>query len=164
MSHSPILYLTTHSDMIGKYNDLKRELIHSVSIYNTEMGLALGEKFEEFNTLVEICHAANDEARLRQYEEEFQAKNFSEFHYGWLLLNGEKYKLLTQPNLEALDQFTPRHTELAWMHYINTDQWENAEKCLAQLCSNEAESLQRKMAYTSMAKLAGLAGDEGARK
>ena len=57
---------------------------------------ALAESHEDFSTLMELCHAQNNDKRLAKYTRDFKEKGFSEFKYQWYLRKNLRHKVLVQ--------------------------------------------------------------------
>lgn len=54
----------------------------------------LAEKYLDFEILMRICEANNNEDRINEYMRRFKDTDFSEFVYNWYMREGKQSKLL----------------------------------------------------------------------
>ena len=129
-----------------------------------EEAASLAEKYLEFNSLVKICELTDDKEKLEHYMELFADQNFSNFVFDWHVREGKQAKLLTQNYTgnrnNQLGKYLKNHSELSWMHEIETNQYSEAVNTLKALAYNETSQVATKKNLLSIAKLAVLASDE----
>lgn len=129
-----------------------------------EEAASLAEKYLEFAALVKICENTEDNERLEHYMETFSDQNFSNFVFDWHVREGKQAKLLSQnytgKRNNQLGQYLKNHSELSWMHEIETGKFADAVGTLKNLAYNETAQVSNKKTLLSIAKLAVLASDE----
>lgn len=54
----------------------------------------LAEKYLDFEILMRICEATNNEDRINEYMRRFKDTDFAEFVYNWYMREGKQSKLL----------------------------------------------------------------------
>jgi nuclear pore complex protein Nup133 len=113
-----------------------------------EEATSLGEKYLEFNALVKICELTDDNDRLERYMDIFSEHNFSNFVFDWHVREGKQARLLTQnysgSRNNQLGQYLKGHSELSWMHEIETQNYSEATATLKALAYNETGQMSQK--------------------
>ena len=131
-----------------------------------EEAASLAEKYLEFNALVKICELTEDQEKLEHYMDFFAEQNFSNFVFDWHVREGKQARLLSQnysgQRNKQLGTYLKGHSELSWMHEIETNRFSDAVNTLKNLAYNETESIATKKTLLSIAKLSMLASDEPA--
>ena len=129
-----------------------------------EEAACLAEKYHEFSVLVKICELTDDSEKLEHYMEQFSDHNFSNFVFDWHVREGKQAKLLSKNysgnRNNQLGQYLKNHSELSWMHEIETQKYTDAVTTLKALAYNESSQVSNKKTLLSIAKLAALASDE----
>ncbi len=129
-----------------------------------EEAASLAEKYLEFNALVKICELTGDNEKLEHYMEMFADQNFSNFVFDWHVREGKQAKLLSQnystSRNKQLGQYLKSHSELSWMHEIESGKYGDAVNTLKTLAYGETANVANKKNLLSIAKLALLASDE----
>ena len=96
--------------------------------------------------------------------EMFADQNFSNFVFDWHVREGKQAKLLSKNysgnRNNQLGQYLKNHSELSWMHEIETQKYADAVTTLKALAYNESNQVSNKKTLLSIAKLAALASDE----
>lgn len=111
-----------------------------------EEAASLAEKYLEFNGLVKICELNGDNERLERYMEIFAEHNFANFVFDWHLKEGKQAKLLkgSYSRNNQLGSYLKGHSELSWMHEIETQNYTEAANTLRALAYNENENVAHK--------------------
>ena len=129
-----------------------------------EEAASLAEKYLEFSALVKICELTDDSEKLEHYMELFADRNFSNFVFDWHVREGKQAKLLSKNysgnRNNQLGNYLKNHSELSWMHEIETQKYSDAVTTLKALAYNESSQVSNKKTLLSIAKLAALASDE----
>ncbi|XP_057660912.1 nuclear pore complex protein Nup133 [Diorhabda carinulata] len=130
-----------------------------------EKAILLAEKYLDFETLVTICDATDNQERLDEYMDRFSNNGFSEYVYNWFLKENKQGKLLDKyrktgktKNLQKLSTFLSDHPSLSWMQQIFDKKFPMAANTLYTLATNEKDSLTRQKTMLSLCKLSKLAG------
>lgn len=126
-----------------------------------EDAASLSEKYLEFNALVKICEATNDSGRLERYMDQFADQDFSDFVFDWHVREGKQSKLLAQSysslRQEKLGRFLEGHSNISWLHDLQTGRYGSASETLQTLASSEVKNVAKKKTFFSLAKLSALA-------
>ncbi|XP_074604837.1 nuclear pore complex protein Nup133 [Brevipalpus obovatus] len=119
---------------------------------------ALGEKYEDFDTLIQICEIQDNRTKLRRYIEEYRDKGFSEFLFKWYMKEGKLGKML-DTKLPELGSFLSERPDINWIHYIGMGQFHDAALSLKFLGENQTGDDEKKRLHFSLSKLCLLAED-----
>lgn len=128
-----------------------------------ESATQLAEKFLDFDCLICICEATDNQQRLDEYMNRFQSEGFTEHVYNWYLKENKQAKLiercrkLNSRNAQKLTGFLGQHPSLLWMQQIFDLQFAQASLTLSNLSDNETDSITKQKTMYSLAKLAKLA-------
>lgn len=128
-----------------------------------ESATQLAEKFLDFDCLIRICDATDNQQRLDDYMNRFQNEGFTEHVYNWYLKENKQAKLiekcrkLNTRNAKKLTGFLGQHPSLLWMQQIFDKQFSQASLTLSNLSEKETDSLTKQKTMCSLAKLAKLA-------
>lgn len=124
----------------------------------------MAEKYLDFETLVVICEKTDNQQRLEEYMERFDAEKFSEYVYTWYLQQNKQGKLMERyrkvgksKSTRKLTIFLSDHPSLSWMQNIYDKKFTVAADTLRILANQEIESVVRQKTMLSVAKLAKLA-------
>ncbi|KAL3285649.1 hypothetical protein HHI36_000181 [Cryptolaemus montrouzieri] len=123
----------------------------------------LVEKFLDFDSLILICEATDNQHRLEEYMSRFHNEGFSEHVYNWYLKENKQAKLLdrcrklSNKNSQKLTGFLGQHPSLLWMQQIFDNNFAQAALTLTSLSENERDSITKQKTMFSFAKLAKLA-------
>ena len=113
-----------------------------------EEAASIAEKYLEFNALVKICELTNDTEKLEHYMDFFADQNFSNFVFDWHVREGKQARLLSQnysgQRNKQLGNYLKGHSELSWMHEIETNRFVDAVNTLKNLAYNETEDIANK--------------------
>ena len=113
-----------------------------------EEAASIAEKYLEFNALVKICELTNDTEKLEHYMDFFADQNFSNFVFDWHVREGKQARLLSQnysgQRNKQLGNYLKGHSELSWMHEIETNRFVDAVNTLKNLAYNETENIANK--------------------
>ncbi|XP_072378626.1 nuclear pore complex protein Nup133 [Diabrotica undecimpunctata] len=146
-------------------NDRHKLIKPLLSEKEYEKAMLLAEKYLDFETLVIICEATDNQARLDEYMDRFSNNGFSEYVYNWFLKENKQGKLLDKyrksgksKNLQTLTHFLSDHPSLSWMQQIFEHKFPVAANTLFNLANTEKDSLTRQKTMLSLSKLAKLAG------
>lgn len=116
-----------------------------------EEAASLSEKYFEFVALVAICEATGDKDRLEEYMERFKTNNFASFVFDWHVREGKQGKLLKELSSgrqDELSRFLQKgHSNLAWMHEVQMNQFGKATETLKELGLQEAQFAARKKVF-----------------
>ena len=95
-----------------------------------------------------ICEATGDKDRLEEYMERFKANNFASFVFDWHVREGKQGKLLKELSTgrqDELSKFLQKgHSNLAWMHDVQMNEFGKATQTLKDLAMQEAQYAARK--------------------
>jgi hypothetical protein len=85
----------------------------------------LGEKYEDFHVLVQLCELLEDKAKLHEYMTRFAAQGFSDFLFKQYLDEGKLKKLLSfsEDFPRELAVFLKPHDSLSWLHHTATKEY-----------------------------------------
>jgi len=124
---------------------------------------SLAEKFEDFELLMRICDATDNQERLQRYRAQYADKGFSQFVFNWYMSEGKRGHLLAQPvsQGEELSDFlnADNMRYLSWLHEIGRGNFIGAHTALSNLAGSEQNFLAKKKTLLSLSKLAALASD-----
>lgn len=124
---------------------------------------SLAEKFEDFEMLMKICDATNNQDRLQRYRTQFADKGFSQFVYNWYMREGKRGHLLSQPIAEGdeLSDFlnADNMKYLSWLHEAGRSNFVGAHSALSDLAATERNFLSKKKTLLSLSKLAALCAE-----
>lgn len=121
----------------------------------------LGEKYEDFRVLVQLCERTGNREQLREYMARFSAQGFSDFLFKQYLDNGQLQQLLSHSEdfPAELGQFLESHDNLSWLHHIATQDYSKAHSTLQRLAEKETKYVDKKKTLLSLGKLAALLSD-----
>ena len=87
--------------------------------------IELGEKYEDFHILVQLCELLEDKAKLHEYMTRFAAQGFSDFLFKQYLDEGKLRKLLSfsEDFPRELAVFLKPHNSLSWLHHTATKEY-----------------------------------------
>ncbi|KAK3702667.1 hypothetical protein RRG08_042655 [Elysia crispata] len=125
---------------------------------------SLAEKYEDFEMLMRICDATDNQDRLQRYRIQYADKGFSKFLFNWYMKEGKRSHLLAQPVMQGdelsnfLDADNVKY--LSWLHEIRQGNYTAAQRALADLATNERNFLSKKKTLLSLSKLAALASED----
>lgn len=132
-----------------------------------ERAALLAEKYLDFEILVSICEATNNQQRLDEYMDRFENEGFSEYVYSWYLQQNKQGKLLErcktfskQRKEQKLTNFLSGHPSLLWLENVFERKFDNAAETLQKLAQEEVDSVIRQKTILSLSKLAKLVGNE----
>ncbi|GFS19154.1 nuclear pore complex protein Nup133 [Elysia marginata] len=125
---------------------------------------SLAEKYEDFEMLMRICDATDNQDRLQRYRMQYANKGFAKFLFEWYMREGKRSHLLAQPVMEGdelsnfLDADNVKY--LSWLHEIKQRNYTGAQRALADLATDEKNFLSKKKTLLSLSKLAALASED----
>lgn len=155
-----------YSVLLQQYEAQRADLIQPlVQDRQYELATKLAEKYLDFQTLVQICDATQNQPRLDEYIRKYQHLNFSQFAINWHLRQNKRGDLFERfkHNQADLSRFLADHPSLAWVQAVFNGDMSNAGRVLIELADAEAELLARKKTILSLAKLVSLAAEEDLR-
>ncbi|XP_025830293.1 nuclear pore complex protein Nup133 [Agrilus planipennis] len=153
---------------VKQYHSDRHKLIKPlVEDKQWERALLLAEKYSDFETLVEVCEATDNQQRLDEYMERFGAEKFPEYLYNWYLQQNKQGKLInrckTLSKTKVSQQLTSllcEHPSLSWLQHIFDQKFTRASEALKNLAVQETESIMRQKTMLSLGKLSRLAAPE----
>ncbi|EFA05993.1 Nuclear pore complex protein Nup133-like Protein [Tribolium castaneum] len=169
-SHLESIKATSFEEIIYKQYCSDRQKFMKPFIHEKdwERCAKLAEKYLDFETLMILCEATNNQRRLDDYLERFSNEGFSEFVYNWFLKENKQGKLIDMckhvgksKNIQKLTNFLSGHPSLSWMQEIFDKKYNQAANSLQTLALNETESVTRQKTMLSLCKLAKLAAGTG---
>ena len=96
-----------------------------------------------------------------RFEIRIRILNQTNFVFDWHVHEGKQAKLLSQnysgSRNNQLGQYLKNHSELSWMHEIETHKYADAAATLKTLAHNETNKVANKKTLLSISKLAMLA-------
>merc|ERR1719347_2495890 len=113
--------------------------------------------------LVRICEETNNKDRLEQYMDQYCSTSFSSHVFSWYVKEGKQNRLLSLSKASRtpeLASFLTTHSNISWLHDINTENYTTASQTLSSMALQEADILARKKTQLSLAKLTALACDD----
>jgi len=128
-----------------------------------EEAASLAEKYQEWDMLVRICEETNNKDRLEQYMEQYSSTSFSSHVFSWYVKEGKQNRLLSLSKAgrtPELASFLTTHSNISWLHDINTENFTTASQTLSAIALKEGDILARKKTQLSLAKLSALACDD----
>jgi len=128
-----------------------------------EEAASLAEKYQEWDMLVRICEETNNKDRLEQYMDQYSSTSFSSHVFSWYVKEGKQNRLLSLSKASRtpeLASFLTTHSNISWLHDINTENYTTASQTLSSMALQEADILARKKTQLSLAKLTALACDD----
>ncbi|CAG9859414.1 unnamed protein product [Phyllotreta striolata] len=130
-----------------------------------ERAMLLAEKYLDFETLLIICEATNNQSRLDEYMDRFIDEGFSEYVYNWFIKENKQGKLIDMyrktnktKNLQKLSNFLSARPSMCWMQQVFDRKFSLAALTLYNFAQVEKESLTRQKTVLSLSKLSKLAG------
>lgn len=149
-----------------QYNTDKHKLILPLLQQEQwEEAAQLAEKYLDFECLIRICEVTDNQNRLNEYMDRFQAEGFTEFVYNWHLKENKVGKLIdrcrkfsSNRNTQKLTGFLTQNPSLSWMQQIFDKQFDQASETLRSLALQETESVTKQKTMFSLSKLSKLAG------
>ncbi|GAB6026024.1 hypothetical protein CHUAL_012235 [Chamberlinius hualienensis] len=142
--------------IVHQYHQERSNLISSLlKLDQHEKAASLAEKYLDFDILVGLCEATNNQSRLNRYIIQFADKGFSDFTFNWYIKEGKRGKLLSQTAFQQdnLKQFLKNHNDLSWLNDINQARYTEGCKTLKSLGLAERSLLSRKKTFLSLSKL-----------
>ena len=116
-------------------------------------GLALAEKFLDFETLIGTCVEENKLDKLLHYQDAFKDKHFDLYLIRWLY-DHNCIKLLLSLKSPALLPFLQKTPELRWVLEAKEKRWKDATASLYSLCTSDLEmTLHKKRLLLAFAKM-----------
>ncbi|KAK4884014.1 hypothetical protein RN001_000285 [Aquatica leii] len=157
----------THRENIltKQYQSDRHKLISPLIIEKEfERATLLAEKYLDFETLIVICDATQNQQKLRNYMDRYNSQGFSEFLYTWYLQENQPGKIIdickTSQVNPQLTTFLADHPSLLWIQNIYENKFSGAANILKNLASNETDLIVRQKTMFSLSKLAKLTTDE----
>ncbi|KAG0231264.1 hypothetical protein BGW42_000366 [Actinomortierella wolfii] len=149
-------------DAITKYESARSEILKAlIGINLQQKALQLAEKYEDWNTLVELIHSNTEKVDycMREYKH-----GFSQSLFAYYDKHGERAKLLDlgeryQNELSLYLEMHPQ-PELSWLHKLYVSDYASAA-IAAQIGGTHETTVERRMAMFSLAKLLESASREG---
>ncbi|XP_046910834.2 nuclear pore complex protein Nup133 [Dermatophagoides farinae] len=123
----------------------------------------LAEKYEDFDILIKICEALDNQEQLKHYSQRFAEKGFAEYLFEWYLKEGKQGKMLsssTTANNQKLDAFLSNHDSLKWLHQLHSHRYKEASSTLKKLGLFEENCVARRKTMLSIGKLALIASGD----
>ncbi|OTF74251.1 nuclear pore complex protein Nup133-like protein, partial [Euroglyphus maynei] len=123
----------------------------------------LAEKYEDFDILIKICEALDNQEQLKHYSQRFAEKGFAEYLFEWYLKEGKQGKMLsssTTTNNQKLDAFLSNHDTLKWLHELHSHRYKDASSTLKKLGLFEENCVARRKTMLSIGKLALIASGD----
>nr|XP_027199205.1 nuclear pore complex protein Nup133-like [Dermatophagoides pteronyssinus] len=117
----------------------------------------LAEKYEDFDILIKLCEALDNQEQLKHYSQRFAEKGFAEYLFEWYLKEGKQGKMLsssTTANNQKLDAFLSNHDSLKWLHQLHSRRYKDASSTLKKLGLLEENCVARRKTMLSIGKLA----------
>lgn len=156
---------TGYSQLMKKYEEERRKMIQPLLDYEQYVRAAsLAEKYYDFDALIRICEATDNQDRLQRYVAQFADRGFSQHLFNWYLKEGKRGRLLSQPfakNPELRNFLASDNTRyLSWLHEIGSGDFTSAHTTLMELARDETTFLAKKKTLLSLSKLSALATDE----
>ena len=129
-----------------------------IKVRQYDRAIALAEKYQDFDVLIQICDRLNDTERLKRYLVDYSNKGFAERLSKWYLKEGKQGKLISMSaHIQALSTYLEPHEQLIWLHQIHLDQYAEASRTLKHLADQENRFVERKKTLLSLSKLACIA-------
>ncbi|XP_053238474.1 nuclear pore complex protein Nup133 [Podarcis raffonei] len=155
-------YQERYNSLEMEYMQKRSELLSPLlSLGQYQLAAALAEKYCDFDILVQLCEQTDNQTRLQRYMTQFADQNFSDFLFRWYLEKGKRGKLLSQPIAQhgQLASFLQAHEQLSWLHDINSNDFEKANRTLQNLANTETRYFAKKKTLLGLCKLSLLASD-----
>jgi len=155
----------TCATLEAKFKKERNKLIRPLLEHKQyDRAASLAEKFEDFEMLMRICDATDNQDRLQRYRNLYADKGFSQFVFEWYMKEGKRGHLLSQPvsqGEELSDFLNADNTRyLSWLHEINRGNYIGAHTALSNLAFSEKNFLSKKKTLLSLSKLSALASYE----
>lgn len=151
---------TTHYQTVEQtFQSIRAKCIQPlIKVRQYDRAIALADKYQDFDVLIQICDQLNDTERLSRYLVDYANKGFAEHLSKWYLKEGKQGRLLALTgSLNQLSTYLEPHQHLVWLHQIHMDQYSEASRTLKQLADQENNLIQRKRTLLSLSKLAAIA-------
>ncbi|GAB6025529.1 hypothetical protein CHUAL_011261 [Chamberlinius hualienensis] len=109
-----------------------------------EKTASLAEKYLDFDILVGLCEATNNQSSLNRYIIQFADKGFSDFTFNWYIKEGNRGKLLSQTAFQQdnLKQFLKNHNDLSWLNDINQGRYTEGVAAGSQIMFRFSDEVQ----------------------
>ncbi|XP_076463530.1 nuclear pore complex protein Nup133-like [Babylonia areolata] len=148
-----------------RYEDERRKLIEPLMEFEQyDRAASLAEKYFDFDALITICEATDNQERLQRYVAQFADRGFSQHLFNWYLKQGKRGRLLSQPFAQNPDlrRFLAADNTryLSWLHEIGAGDFTGAHQTLTELARAEQAFLSKRRTLLSLSKLAALASDD----
>ncbi|PVD32345.1 hypothetical protein C0Q70_07778 [Pomacea canaliculata] len=156
----------TRGTLFQQLLDLADLLLDGYSMEHEQYDRAasLAEKYFDFDVLISVCEATENQDRLQRYITQFADRGFSQHLFNWYLKEGKRSQLLSHQfahNPELKSFLAAENTRyLSWLHEINTGDFLAAHETLVDLARSEKVFLAKKKTLLSLSKLAALASDQ----
>ncbi|XP_054273353.1 nuclear pore complex protein Nup133 [Macrosteles quadrilineatus] len=125
-----------------------------------ERAAMLGEKYLDFQILVDICDRTRNKEKLNHYIEKFSNQAFSKFLFSWYIREQKQSTLVqhcSEKGGEQLATLLKDQPSLSWLYDLERHNYQQASDTLTTLAKQEVQLLQRKKTQLSLAKLTALA-------
>lgn len=142
----------------GKFDAARKKFLNPLLDHEVyERATLLAEKYRDFDTLIEICERLKRPDTLEKYSAVYSRYNFSEYLFNWFLARGKSVQMLNSSRM--FPHLLEGHSDLRWLHQIQTDDYSGALRTLKTLADKESDVMKKKT-ILSLAKLSALASDD----
>ncbi|KAL8610413.1 hypothetical protein ACOMHN_035130 [Nucella lapillus] len=154
-----------YTQLQKKYEEERRKLIEPLMEFEQfDRAASLAEKYYDFDVLIGICEATNNQERLQRYVAQFADRGFSQHLFNWYLKEGKRGRLLSQPFAQNPDlrRFLASDNTryLSWLHQVGSGDFRGAHQTLTELARAEQVFMAKRKTLLSLSKLAALASDD----